>query len=75
MLISLFAARLAQYQEQTNAFNISLIYLMRPGVPFCSEGYSCSKTLNENVTGIQSYPAICSFPLVPGDTVSQTFWY
>ncbi|KND02988.1 uncharacterized protein SPPG_02062 [Spizellomyces punctatus DAOM BR117] len=57
---------LAHYRRHTSAFNISLIYLIRPNIPFCAEGYTCSKrTTNEQLTGIQSFPAICSVPSDP----------
>ncbi|KAI8586644.1 hypothetical protein BDZ88DRAFT_276987 [Geranomyces variabilis] len=54
---------LSQYQTQTKARSISLIYLIRPETPFSVDGYACSNGASNNpLTGLQSFPAICHIP-------------
>ncbi|KAI9106097.1 hypothetical protein DFS34DRAFT_46218 [Phlyctochytrium arcticum] len=53
----------ASYHRHTGVSSISLIYLVNPSVPFSLDGYACSKSVNtEQVSGMQSYPAICNYP-------------
>ncbi|TPX54714.1 hypothetical protein PhCBS80983_g05822 [Powellomyces hirtus] len=55
-----------QYQSQTKARSVSLIYLIRPEQPFCVDGYACSHGgLTDQLTGLQSFPSVCNVPADP----------
>ncbi|RKO90686.1 hypothetical protein BDK51DRAFT_30514 [Blyttiomyces helicus] len=57
---------LVKYWKQTRPFNISLIYLITDDKPFFRNGYACCPPGSyEKPTGIQSFPAVCSFPSSP----------
>ncbi|KAI8815833.1 uncharacterized protein EV422DRAFT_572419 [Fimicolochytrium jonesii] len=62
---------LLRYQAQTKAQNVSLIYLIRPDVPFDADGYACLHNGKaEPLTGLKSFPAVCSVP----SEASPTHW-
>ncbi|KAJ3159925.1 hypothetical protein HDU86_001189 [Geranomyces michiganensis] len=54
---------LSQHQTHTKARSVSLVYLIRPDTPFSVDGYMCSNGASNNpLTGLQSYPVICTMP-------------